>query len=161
MKLIHKMMLLSIVVLASCQSNQKEVTKDSTENPLLSEWNTPFGVPPFDQIKNEHYKPAFETALKEHKAEIDAIANNNETPTFENTIVALELSGASLTKVASVFYAVNSANTNDEIEHFAGNYQNSSNYIADMSSGLTNMTIKIKNIIENNKPPSGSESGFL
>lgn len=119
MKLIHKMMLLSIVVLASCQPNQKEVTENSTENPLLSEWNTPFGVPPFDQIKNEHYKPAYMAALKENKAEIDAIVNNSETPTFENTIVAYELSGATLTKVASVFSAVNSANTNDEIDVIA------------------------------------------
>ncbi len=119
MKIIHKMMLLSIVILASCQSNKKEVITDSTENPLLSEWNTPFGVPPFDKIKNEHYTPAFETALKEHKSEIDAIVNNSETPTFKNTIVALELSGASLTKVASVFYAVNGANTNDELDAVA------------------------------------------
>ena len=113
------MMLLSIVVLASCQPNQKEVTENSTENPLLSEWNTPFGVPPFDQIKNEHYTPAYMAALKENKAEIDAIVNSSETPTFENTIVAFELSGATLTKVASVFSAVNSANTNDEIDAIA------------------------------------------
>ena len=113
------MMLLSIIVLASCESNQKEVTENSTENPLLSEWNTPFGVPPFDQIKNEHYTPAYMAALKENKAEIDAIVNSSETPTFENTIVAFELSGATLTKVASVFSAVNSANTNDEIDVIA------------------------------------------
>lgn len=112
-------MLLSIVVLASCQSNQKEVTKDSTENPLLSEWNTPYGVPPFDKIKNEHYKPAYMIALENNKAEIDAIVSNKEKPTFENTIVAYELSGATLTKVESVFSAVNSANTNDEIDAIA------------------------------------------
>ena len=119
MKIIHKMMLLSIVVLASCQSNQKEVTKESTDNPLLTEWTTPFGVPPFDKIKNEHYKPAYMIALEENKAEIDAIVSNKEKPTFENTIVAYELSGATLTKVESVFSAVNSANTNDEVDAIA------------------------------------------
>lgn len=119
MKIIHKMMLLSIVVLASCQPNQKEVIEISTDNPLLSEWNTPYGVPPFDKIKNEHYKPAFESALKDHKEEIDVIVNNSEAPTFENTIVALEMSGAGLTKVSSVFYAVNGANTNDELDAVA------------------------------------------
>ncbi len=119
MKLIQKMMLLSILILASCQSNEKKVTETTIDNPLLMEWNTPFGVPPFDKIKNEHYKPAFEVALKEHKAEIDAIVNSSEKPTFANTIEALELSGGSLTKVSSVFYAVNSANTNDELDAVA------------------------------------------
>lgn len=112
-------MLACVLILASCQSNEKKVTDSTTENPLLSEWNTPFGVPPFNLIKNEHYKPAFEIALAEHKAEIDAIINNTDAPTFENTIVALELSGATKRKVESVFYALNSAHTNDVIDAVA------------------------------------------
>ena len=78
MKIIHKMLLLSAVVLASCQSNKKEVIQDSTENPLLAEWNTSFGVPPFDKIKNEHYKPAYIAALEENKAEIATIVSNKD-----------------------------------------------------------------------------------
>ena len=119
MKIIHKMLLLSAVVLASCQSNKKEVIQDSTENPLLAEWNTSFGVPPFDKIKNEHYKPAYIAALEENKAEIAAIVSNKEVPTFDNTIVAYEQRGEALNKVERVFSAVNSANTNDEIDAIA------------------------------------------
>jgi len=103
MRLIHKVMLLSIVVLTSCQSKKEEVIKTTTDNPLLVAWDTPFGVPPFDKIKNEDYKPAFDIALKENKDEIDVIINNSVAPTFKNTIEALELSGSLLNKVASVF----------------------------------------------------------
>ena len=113
------MLLLSAVVLASCQSNKKEVIQDSTENPLLAEWNTSFGVPPFDKIKNEHYKPAYIAALEENKAEIATIVSNKEVPTFDNTIVAYEQRGEALNKVERVFSAVNSANTNDEIDAIA------------------------------------------
>jgi len=120
MKLTYKIMLLSTIVLVSCQSKEEtKVIDNQTENPLLVTWNTPFGVPPFDKIKDEDYKPAFEVALKEHKAEVAAIVNNSDAPTFENTIVALELSGATLSKISAVFYAVNAANTNDVIDEVA------------------------------------------
>ena len=108
-----------ILLLISCQSKEQNVTDSTTDNPLLSEWNTPFGVPPFDKIKNEDYKPAFEVGLAEQKDEIAAIINNSETPTFQNTIEALELSGGSLNKVESVFYAVNGAHTNDVLDAVA------------------------------------------
>lgn len=85
-------------------------------NPFLSEWDTPFGTPPFDKIKQEHYKPAFDEAVKQHKAEIDAIINNKETATFVNTIEALDYSGALLTKVTRVFSAMNESMTNDEMQ---------------------------------------------
>ena len=62
-------------------------------NPLLEQPNTPFGVPAFDQVKMEHYLPAFEKAIAEQKAEVDAIVNNQDEPTFENTIVALDRTG--------------------------------------------------------------------
>jgi Zn-dependent oligopeptidases len=66
---------------------------NAQSNPLLTEWNTPQQVPPFTQIKHEHYVPAIDEALKEARAEVDAIINSSEAPTFANTIVALELSG--------------------------------------------------------------------
>ncbi len=91
-----------------------------TDNPLLSAWDdTPFGVPPFDKIKDEHYRPAFAAAMAEHKAEIKAIINNPEAPTFANTIEALERSGASLGRIARVFFAVHGANTNDSLKAVA------------------------------------------
>ena len=85
-------------------------------NPFLGKYTTPFGIPPFEQIKVEHYKPAFIKGMEEHKKEIDAIVNNKKTATFENTIAALDRSGELLNNVASVFYGQNSACTSDEMQ---------------------------------------------
>ncbi|MBR6495829.1 MAG: peptidase M3, partial [Rikenellaceae bacterium] len=74
------------------------------QNPLLSDYGTPFGAPPFDKIKNEHYKPAFEEAIRQARAEVDAIVNNQEEPSFENTIEALERSGELLNRVSGIFF---------------------------------------------------------
>ena len=89
------------------------------ENPLLVESTAPYGAPMFDKIKTEHYLPAFEQAIAEGKAEIDAIVNNPEAPTFENTIEAMEYAGGTLTKVAGIFFNVNEANTSDEMQKVA------------------------------------------
>ncbi len=88
-------------------------------NPLLMEWKTPFGVPPFDQIKNEHFAPAFKEALRIQKAEIEAITSNKATPTFENTIVAYDHSGDLLSKISSVFGALTGADTNPELQRIS------------------------------------------
>lgn len=88
-------------------------------NPLLMEWDTPFQTPPFSKIKAEHYMPAFEAAIAENKAEIDAIVNNSEAPTFENTLLALDKCGATLNRVSNVFYNQTSAYTNDSIQQLA------------------------------------------
>ncbi|MBO9591242.1 M3 family metallopeptidase [Devosia sp.] len=85
-------------------------------NPFFEEWATPFGVPPFAEIKTEHFKPAYEAALKAHEAEIAAIASDKNEPSFENTIVALERSGAQLDRVDLVFSQLASANTNDTLQ---------------------------------------------
>ena len=87
----------------------------SGSNPLLDQPNTPYGVPAFDQVKNEHYLPAFEAAIAENKAEIDAIVNNEAEPTFENTIVALDRAGLLLDRVQGVFFNVLEADGNDEM----------------------------------------------
>ena len=120
MKLTQIPVLICAIFLASCQSKEQKVTKKTTENPLLSEWNTPFGVPPFDKIKSEDYKPAFDVALKKHKEEIDAIIKNSDAPTFENTIEALEFSGSQLNKISSVFSAIEAANTDDILKKLSG-----------------------------------------
>lgn len=89
------------------------------DNPFFKEWNAPFQTPPFDEIKTDHYLPAFEEGIRLQKAEVDAIINNVEKPTFTNTIEAMEKSGKLLTKVSNVFYNLNSANTNDEMQNIA------------------------------------------
>lgn len=86
------------------------------DNPFFTEWDTPFGVPPFEQIMPEHYLPAFMQAMTEQKAEIEAIVTNNEPATFENTIAALDQSGNLLNKVSSVFFCQTNANTNDALQ---------------------------------------------
>ena len=88
-------------------------------NPFFSEWTTPFGVPPFDQIQIEHYVPAFEEAMKLHRQEIRAIVANQSAPTFSNTIEALDRSGAMLDRVRNVFFSMESSMSNDEIQAIA------------------------------------------
>jgi len=85
-------------------------------NPLLTESPLPFHYPQFDLIKNEHFAPAYEQGMAEQLKEVDAIANNAEKPTFENTIVALERTGELLTRVATVFANLSGCNTNPEMQ---------------------------------------------
>ncbi len=101
-------------VLGACGSQ-----KGADSNPFLSEYNTPFEVPPFDKIQLEHYKPAFMQGMEEEAKEVEAIANNPEAATFENTIVALDQSGKLIRKVSSVFYGQNSADTSDEMQEIS------------------------------------------
>ena len=89
------------------------------KNPLLTESPLPFGAPQFDKIENEHYLPAFEEGIAEAKAEIDAIVANEEEPTFENTIEAMEFAGGKLNSAASVFYALMEAHTNEQMQQIA------------------------------------------
>jgi peptidyl-dipeptidase Dcp len=85
-------------------------------NPLLAEWKSPFGLPPFDRIKPEHFRPAFDIAFAGHRAEIAAIAGNPEPPTFANTIDALELAGERLSRVGGVFWNLAGSHTNAELQ---------------------------------------------
>jgi len=102
-----------MLLLAACGTQEKN------GNPFFSEYDTPFQIPPFEQIDTTHYLPAFEQGIKEQEAEIDAIVNNTNEPTFENTIMALQNSGEVLRKVSSVFYGVNSAETNPTMQRIA------------------------------------------
>lgn len=85
-------------------------------NPFFETWDTPYGVPPFDRIKTEHYMPAYEAAMKEHLAEIEAIVSNSEAPTFENVMLAYDRAGLKLEEVNLVFSMLVSCVTNDEMQ---------------------------------------------
>ncbi len=113
-KLLH-VIALSIIALSACDNKQAKQVEAPAANPFLTEYTTPFQVPPFDQIKNEHYMPAFEAGIKEQQGEIDAIVNNTETPTFENTILPFDKSGQTLDRVSNVFFNLNECLTNDEM----------------------------------------------
>lgn len=106
-----KIMILITVslLLSSCSSNKEN-------NPLLEKWDTPFGTPPFDEIKNEHYLPAFKEAVKAHDVEITKITNLSDEPSFANTIEALEYSGETLTNVRNVFNAMTGSMNSDELQ---------------------------------------------
>lgn len=85
------------------------------ENPFFRPYDTPYGTPPFDKIKIEHYEPAFDEAIRQHRVEIETIAANPLTPTFQNTIAAMEYSGEMLNRVSGVFFNLLSAESNDEM----------------------------------------------
>jgi len=101
---------------------KKELPDSLKSNPLLHKSTLQYQAPEFDKIKNKDFKPAFDYALKEQMEEIDAIANNTEAPTFNNTLEALELSGENLKRAQSVFYNLLSANTNDTLQKLAEEY---------------------------------------
>lgn len=88
---------------------------------LLQDWKTPFGLPPFSQIKPEDFEDAFEEACEAGEANIKRIAQNPEEPTFENTIAALELAEDALEQVASVFFNLSSADTNKTLQQVERN----------------------------------------
>ncbi len=117
-KLIYVFAVLFIFI-SSCNEKTKRENA-MNKNPLLTEkFDTPFEVPPFSKIKNKHYLPAFKEAMKIQKEEIDAIVNNSDEPTFENTLVALDNSGALLDRVSNIFFNLKSADTNDSINQIA------------------------------------------
>ena len=120
-----KVLILGVMAMSLLACNQT--------NPLLEQPNTPFGVPAFDKVKIEHYLPAFEEAIRQNKAEIDAIVNNEDAPTFENTIVALDRSGLLLDRVTGVFFNVLEADGNDEMNAIA---EQVSPLLSDLSDGI-------------------------
>ena len=92
---------------------------EKSMNPFFTDYDAPYQIPPFDEIKEEHYMPAFEKGMKEQLEEIDQIANNKEQPTFENTLVELERTGKTLSRVADVFFNLLSSNTNELMDKIA------------------------------------------
>ncbi|MCL3780022.1 M3 family peptidase [Prolixibacteraceae bacterium JC049] len=103
--------------LSACNKTGK--MEDQNTNPLLSEFTTPHKTAPFDKIKTEHYLPAFKQLIAEAEAKIDELTAQKEAPTFENTIVPMEVGDEKLGRASSVFFNLNSANTNDEMQQLA------------------------------------------
>jgi peptidyl-dipeptidase Dcp len=103
-----KILSLAAIILAMTACNTRE-------NPFLTEWDTPYGIPPYEQITPSDYVPAVKAGIEQQLAEIDAITANPDAPTFENTIVPLELSGRLLSKVVGVFYNVTETDRTDEL----------------------------------------------
>ena len=89
---------------------------NSRQNPFLTEWDTPYGIPPFQEILVEDYIPAIQAGIEQQNQEIDSIVNNPEAPTFENTVLPLELSGEILSKVSGVLYNVCETDRTDELD---------------------------------------------
>ena len=112
-------MTLCALALVGATLNMTSCMDKKNENPFFSEYTTPHQTAPFDKIKIEHYEPALLEGIKQHQAEIDAIVNNPEVPTFENTIVALDYAGDMLGRVTTVFFNLNSAETSDEMQALA------------------------------------------
>ncbi len=102
-----------VLVLSSCGGEAP------VDNPFFTEWTTPFGVPPWGDIHEEHFLPAFERAIAEARAEVEAIAQNPEPPAFENTVAALDTSGLMMARVSGVFFTLSGAETNDRIQEIA------------------------------------------
>jgi len=111
---------LSIAVFfTGCTIKETKATRPQEENPLLAAWTTPFATPPLDKIKDDHYLPAFNKGIQEARGEIDAVVNNSESPTFANTVEALDASGSLLNRVNNVFNPLMGANTNDRMQAIA------------------------------------------
>jgi peptidyl-dipeptidase Dcp len=89
---------------------------EASANPLLRDWKTPFGLPPFEAIEPGHYRAAFDAGLSEQRAAVDAIAADPAEPSFDNTVAAMERSGATLKRVSAVFYNLAGSHTNDALQ---------------------------------------------
>ena len=102
-----------ILLVASCGKTE--------QNPLLSNFDTPHQTPPFGKIKAEHYEPAFDVAIEEAKKEVEQIASSKETPTFENTIVALDNIGEKMNAISGIFFNLNACLTDSLMQDIAQN----------------------------------------
>ena len=113
------LLIIAAISLMAAGCNQTGKKMNDTANPFFIEYTTPFQVPPFNEIQDEHYLPAFEKGIAMHKKEIEEIINNPEEPDFENTIAALDRSGEQLGKVQYVFNGGLSSNTNEQLQEIA------------------------------------------
>jgi peptidyl-dipeptidase Dcp len=117
--LIRKILIFSTALIAAAGCSKKAVAPAAAPNPLLEEFRTPFGVPPFDLIKPEHFVPAYERGMTEQKKEVEAIDKNAEPPTFANAVETLERSGKLLKRVDAIFSNLKSSNTSDALQQIA------------------------------------------
>jgi peptidyl-dipeptidase Dcp len=120
-KMIAIMMCIALLAVSCSKQPEKKSVSTTAQNPFFEQWETPFGVPPFKRIKEEHYLPAFKEGIKKHQKEVEAIANYSEPATFANTVEALDRSGSLLIKVELVFENMTSAHTNPELQKIEKN----------------------------------------
>ena len=114
--LILILMAVGLLFFACSKTSETPAEVPATDNPFFSEYDTPFKVPPFDIIKPEHFIPAYEKGMEQQKAEIEKLVSNPDTPTFDNTVVALDRSNKLLSDVSRVFGGLSGANTNDDLK---------------------------------------------
>lgn len=145
MRITLSIVLAFALLFSACQAPQKN---ESDSNPLMSKYETPFSVPPFDQIKADHYIPAFEKAMATHKEEIAAIINNAEEATFENTIVALDNAGEFLSEVSSVYFSLKSADGTEGIMAIAQDISKMLSTHSDDISMNTDLFKRVKAVYE-------------
>lgn len=119
MKKMISLFIVTSILMLNCGKKKETLSNDDLDNPFFTTWDTPYGVPPFDEIKTEHYILAFEKGMEEQMDEIDAIVNQTDAPTFENTVEALEYSGKLLNRVGSVFFNLSMTNNSPEMEKIA------------------------------------------
>lgn len=112
----YSKLLLPFIALMMISTSCNNTSTTERENPLLAEWNTPYGIPPFGEIEVGDYMPAFVAAMEMHDAEIEAIVTNTAEPDFENTILALDNAGAKLGDVSSTFFLIAAADTNEKMQ---------------------------------------------
>ncbi|NOU20001.1 MAG: M3 family metallopeptidase [Bacteroidales bacterium] len=149
MKKLPIIIMISILVMFGCKQKEQK-----SSNPFFSEFNTPFNVPAFDKIDTSHYVPAFVKGIADQQAEIDAIVNNTNVPTFDNTIYALDKSGVLLRTINRVFFSLNSANTNPAMQAIAQKVTPLLTKHADNISLNEKLFLKIKAIYENRESSS-------
>lgn len=140
MKKIILTALIMAITLVSCR-------QAAPENPLLSAFDTPYGTPPFERIVLDDYRPAFDGAIADARAEIERIATNAAAPDFDNTIAALDRSGQRLSEVSSIFFNLNEAATSDTMQQIA----------LDVSPILTAYSNDVQ--LDAPHPPSSQPSG--
>ncbi|MDI9320354.1 MAG: M3 family metallopeptidase [Phycisphaerales bacterium] len=115
--------LMSLSLLTACKNGQEPAAAGNTsQNPLMQKSDLQYQAPRFDLIKDEHFKPAFDYALKKHDEEIEKIANNAEAPTFQNTVLAIETSGEDLARATMIFSNMTAANTNPTLQKIEEQY---------------------------------------
>jgi len=133
-------------LMASCNS---KTGTDMSDNPFLSEYDTPYQIPPFKKIEYGHYLPALEAGIAEQKAQLDSIVSNPEEPTFENTIMAMERGGEILERVSAVFFALDESNSSPEMVEIAETFYPKISQFSDEMSMNEGLFKRIKHIYEN------------
>ena len=118
-KTIVSLLAIACLALPAAGKTPKKVKTETNVNPFMTEYTTKYQIPPFEQIKYEHYLPALEEGIAQHNKEIEMIANARQTPTFENTVLALDNSGKLYNKVCAVFVALNESDATPEMQDLA------------------------------------------